>query len=149
VPGADVDGPLTANTPVTILSPNGGGDATQPGGDTPTAPSGDTPTGPDGDTPTGPGGTAPGGPGDDGSGAGNGGPDSRTGAFGGPGDRGTQDEFSHSPSSGDSVTTAVRRELGALAGNLPFTGLLLWALALAGLVALAGGLTGRRAAATS
>ena len=35
-----------------------------------------------------------------------------------------------------------------MAGGLPFTGLLLWLIALAGLAAIAGGATGRRLSAT-
>ncbi len=47
------------------------------------------------------------------------------------------------------MTTAARRELGALAGNLPFTGLILWAIALAAIVAIVSGMTGRKLSATS
>jgi hypothetical protein len=143
-PGFDADAPLTANTPITILSPGSGGDATGPGGTPPGDGGGDTPTDPDGDTPTGPDGTPPQGsppPGtgdDDGSAGGGGG-------AGGPGpglpDRGTQGEFAPNPGS---PSTTARREFGAFAGDLPFTGLLLWLLALAGMLSMALGAKGRQ-----
>ena len=97
-------------------------------------PSGDTPVAPDGGSDTGAGGSG------DGTG---------TGTGGGPG-LGTEDGFAQNPSnSGESVTTATRRELGALAGTLPFTGLILWAIALAAMVAIVSGTAGRRLSATS
>ena len=103
---------------------------TTPSGDTPTGPAGDTPVAPGTDAPTGPSGDAPVAP-DGGSdtGAGVSGDGTGRGTGGGPG-LGTEDEFAENPSdSGESVTTATRRELGALAGTLPFTGLILWAIA--------------------
>ena len=123
--------------------------------DATTTPSGDPPTGPAGDTPgtdapTGPSGDAPVAP-DGGSdtGAGGSGDGTGRGTGGGPG-LGTEDGFAENPSdNGESVTTATRRELGALAGTLPFTGLILWAIALAAMVAIVSGTAGRRLSATS
>ena len=123
---------------------------TTPSGDTPTGPAGDTPVAPGTDAPTGPSGDAPVAP-DGGSdtGAGVSGDGTGRGTGGGPG-LGTEDEFAENPSdSGESVTTATRRELGALAGTLPFTGLFLWAIALAAMVAIVSGTAGRRLSATS
>jgi hypothetical protein len=132
--------PVTGNTPITILSPGSGGDSTGPGGETP--PGDDTPSGPDGDTPTGPDsppqGSSPPGDGSDdddaGAGGGGGGPDDGTPS------RGRQGEFGENPGSG----TVTTREFGAPAGDLPFTGLMLWLVALLGAFALALGTGGRR-----
>ena len=133
---------MTGNTPITILSPGGGGDSTGPGGDTP--PGTDSPTTPDGTPPTGPGtdsppqGSQPGGDDSDDAGAAGGG-------GGGPSDggpsRGRQGEFGDNPGSG---TVTTRREFGAQAGDLPFTGLLLWLVALLGAMALTIGTGGRQ-----
>jgi hypothetical protein len=139
-PGLAADTPVTGNAPITILSPGSGGDSTGPGGETP--PGDDTPSGPDGDTPTGPDsppqGSSPPGDGSDdddaGAGGGGGGPDDGTPS------RGRQGEFGENPGSG----TVTTREFGAPAGDLPFTGLMLWLVALLGAFALALGTGGRR-----
>jgi hypothetical protein len=130
---------VTGNAPVTILSPGGGGDATGPGGDTPTDPDDTPPTGPGTDTP--PQGSPPGDgsdsddPDDAGAGGGGGGP-----SGGGP-SRGRQGELEENPGSS---TAIERRELGAPSGQLPFTGLLLWLVALLGALFLATGMRGRQ-----
>ena len=76
-----------------------------------------------------------------------GGPTTGSGAGGGPAPaRGELGAFARNPS--PSTSASVRREVGALAGGgLPFTGLLLWALAVIGVLALAAGTTGRRVSA--
>jgi hypothetical protein len=73
--------------------------------------------------------------GDDDSDAGGGGP-----SGGGP-SRGRQGELEENPGAGTGIE---RREFGAQAGDLPFTGFLLWLVALLGAVALAIGTRGRQ-----
>ena len=106
-------------------------------------------------TPDGPGDTPPGDD-DDGdddtatSGGTHGGPSDDDGAGAGPGarpERGSQGEFADNPSPGTGES-GLRRELGALAGTLPFTGLVLGLVALVGLLTLGGGMAGRWATAT-
>ena len=141
-PGIAVDAPATPNAPITILSPGSGGDATGPDGATP--PGSETPTAPDDTAPTVPGGDSPpqgSPPGtDDGSGADGGGGDDSSPAGGGP-SRGRHGESGENH--GSSPTT-TRRELGAQAGDLPFTGLVLWLVALIGALSLTIGTRGRQ-----
>ena len=72
----------------------------------------------------------------------------RTG--GGPG-LGTEDGFAQSPSRQWRVIDDRHpaTSSAALAGTLPFTGLFLWAIALAAMVAIVSGMAGRRLSATS
>ena len=133
-PGATIRAPLIVNTPATILSPDSGGDSTPAPEEPPTttSPSGPPATGGDDPAPATPGGddTSPG-----------------TSPGVAPPQSGEQGEFvPNSPSTG-SGTTGLRRELGAIAGNLPFTGMLVGLLALLGLLSLAAGTTGRWATA--
>jgi hypothetical protein len=155
-PVIDADAPLTTNTPITILSPGSGGDSTgptPPGTDTPTDPDDTPPTDPGPDTPTGPDsppqGSPPGTGGDDDSSGGGGptrnGPSGPSGPSADEPSRGTQGEFQ--PNAGSPTSSVERSELGAPAGDLPFTGLLLWLIALIGLAALGAGTTGRWATA--
>ena len=134
-PGLTANTPVTGNTPITILSPGSGGDSTGPGGDTP--PGDDTPTDPDDTPPTDPGPDSPpqgspppGGDDDTDAGAGGGG---GGGPSGGDPSRGRQGELAGQPGI---AHRHERREFGAQAGDLPFTGLLLWLVALLGVVAL-------------
>jgi hypothetical protein len=93
--------------------------------------------------PTTPGGGAPDAPGGDGSTGAGGGPGGGAGPGASPG-IGAQGEFDNNGAGpGGDEPTGISREFGALAGDLPFTGMLLWALVLAGLLALATGTTGR------
>jgi hypothetical protein len=140
-PSVAAAAPVTGNTPIAILSPGSGGDATGPDDGTP-PPEPDTPTAPDDTPPTGPGsesppqGSPPGSDDDDpDTGGGGGGP-----AGGGP-SRGREGELERNPA--PSVATE-RRELGAPAEGLPFTGLLLWLVALIGALTLAIGTRGRQ-----
>jgi hypothetical protein len=136
-PSAAASAPVTANAPITILSPGSEGDATGPGGETPT-----TPTPPGTDTP--PQGSPPGTdtppqgspPGGDGPGSGAGAePDGNTpGRDGDEPSRGRRGELESDPGSS---TGTERRESGAPAGELPFTGALLWLVALLGAALLA------------
>ena len=61
-----------------------------------------------------------------------------------PPSRGRLGEFAANPSPTTGTAQEVRRELGALAQELPLTGLMLWALVLSGLLILTGAGTARR-----
>ena len=142
-PGFAADAPTTTNAPVTILSPGGGGDATGPGGDTP--PGGEEPTDPGDTPPTGPGtppqGSPPPAGGDDDDSDAGAGPGGGGGPSGGGPSRGRQGELEENPGSS---TMIERREFGAQAGDLPFTGFMLWLVALLGALVLASGMRGRQ-----
>jgi hypothetical protein len=159
-PAAAAAAPVTANAPITIASPGGGGDSTGSGGTATATPpeEGGSPGSQDADESTGalqiaplaltPGIAvdAPATPNapitilSPGSGADGGGGDDSSPAGGGP-SRGRHGESGENH--GSSPTT-TRRELGAQAGDLPFTGLVLWLVALIGALSLTIGTRGRQ-----